>query len=126
MRTGVPSVKAREGREDQGGRVIWRAQDSNNYYIARWNPLDDNLRLYYVKDGSRRMLVSAEASLSPDRWHTLAIGHEGSHIEVYLNGQRLLEAEDSTFANAGGVGLWTKADAATSFDDFSVKPASGS
>lgn len=113
-------VKAGTGREDQGGGPVWRAQDRDNYYIARWNPLEDNFRLYYVKNGDRKMLASAKVSLPPDEWHTITIKHQGNRIEGYLNGEKLLEVEDTTFPDAGGVGLWTKADAATSFDDFKI------
>lgn len=111
-------VKAGTGREDQGGGPIWRAQDRNNYYVARWNPLEDNFRIYYVNNGDRKMLASAKISLPPSDWHTIIIEHQGTRIEGYLNGEKLLVVEDSTFPDAGGVGLWTKADAATSFDDF--------
>lgn len=66
------------------------------------------------------MLASAKVSLPPDEWHTITIKHQGNRIEGYLNGEKLLEVEDTTFPDAGGVGLWTKADAATSFDDFKI------
>ncbi|MGH9338707.1 MAG: DUF1259 domain-containing protein [Acidobacteriota bacterium] len=114
-------VRAGEGRVDQGGGPIWRAKDANNHYIARWNPLENNFRLYYVKEGRRVQLDSAEVDVPADEWHTIRIEHEGDDITGYLNGQQLLEARDSTFSEAGGVGLWTKADAASFFDDFEVE-----
>lgn len=113
-------VKAGTGREDQGGGPIWRVQDKLNYYIARWNPLEDNFRLYYVRGGNRRQLANANVDLPAGGWHTVAIDHEGNRITAYLDGQRMFQATDDTFAQAGGVGVWTKADAATSFDDFVV------
>jgi hypothetical protein len=113
-------VKAGTGREDQGGGPIWRVQDRNNYYIARWNPLEDNFRLYYVQDGRRRQLESANVDLPADQWHTIAIDYQGNRIVAYLNGSQMFETTDDTFAQAGGVGVWTKADAATSFDDLVV------
>ena len=113
-------LKALTGREDQGGGVIWRVRDKDNYYIARFNPLEDNFRVYRVRGGVRRTLASARVVLPAKQWHTLRIVQRGARIEGYLNGKRLLGAEDSTFAAPGGVGLWTKADAATAFDDFSV------
>ncbi len=113
--------KANRGVEDQGGGVIWRAQDKDNYYISRYNPLENNFRIYYVKDGARRMLASARIKLPAHVWHELKIVQNGDKIYGYLNGKKLLEVEDHTFTQAGGVGLWTKADAATSFDDFTVK-----
>lgn len=113
-------VRAGSGREDQGGGPVWRVQDRDNYYIARWNPLEDNFRLYYVRNGERRQLESANVDLSAEDWHTLAIETRDDRITGYLNGRRMWETTDDTFSRAGGVGVWTKADAATSFDDLRV------
>lgn len=114
--------KALKGEEDQGGGVMWRVQDNENYYIARFNPLEDNFRLYSVRDGRRKTLASATIALSAGQWHSLRIVQHGARFEGYLDGKKLLEGRDDLFANAGGVGLWTKSDAVTSFDDFTVKP----
>ena len=113
--------KAIRGVEDQGGGPIWRVQDKNNYYIARANPLENNFRIYTVKDGKRRTLDSARVKVPSKQWHTIKIVHKGKKIKGYLNGEKLLEYEDNTFPEVGGVGLWTKADAVTEFDDFSVR-----
>ncbi len=113
-------LKARTGRVDQGGGVIWRAIDKDNYYISRWNPLEDNFRIYYVQGGRRTQLATAAARLSAGEWHTLRIVHKGNRIAGYLNGKKLLELTAEHFSKPGGVGLWTKADAVTSFDDFTV------
>jgi hypothetical protein len=115
------AVRADSGVEDQGGGPIWRVQDKNNYYIARYNPLENNFRLYRVKDGARKMLAGApRLEIEAGEWFTIRIVHNGSQIGGWLNGEKLLEVTDVTFTQAGGVGLWTKADAATSFDDFAV------
>jgi hypothetical protein len=115
------TLRANTGDEDQGGGPIWRVQDKNNYYVARYNPLENNFRLYYVKDGVRRQLASASRlKIDAREWFTIRIVHDGSQIDGWLNGEKLLEVKDVTHTRAGGVGLWTKADAATSFDDFSV------
>ncbi len=119
------SFKAMSGREDQWGGPIWRIQDANNYYIARFNPLEDNFRLYYVKDGARRQLDSKNIQLSPSTWHTIKIVHKEGRIEAYLNGKKLLECNDSTFSEAGGIGVWTKADASTYFDDLRIISVGG-
>ncbi len=118
-------VKSGTGREDQGGGPVWRVQDKDNYYIARWNPLEDNFRLYYVRDGRRRQLKSATVDLAAEEWHTVAVDHRGNRITAYLNGRRIFETTDSTFSQAGGIGVWTKADAATSFDDVVVNGSPG-
>ncbi len=114
------NFKANSGREDEGGGIIWRAKDRNNYYIARFNPLEDNFRLYYVKNGVRRMLASAHIALKAHLWHSMKIIVHGDKFEGYLNGKKLLSVSSQVFNETGGVGLWTKADAATSFDNFKV------
>jgi len=111
-------VKPIAGKEDQGGGVVWRYQDENNYYIARWNPLEDNFRVYRVKDGRRKRLGTADVQLDPAQWHEVRIVMRGSKIEAYLDGKRLIKLRDGTFSEAGKIGLWTKADARTAFDDF--------
>jgi hypothetical protein len=117
-------VKAGAGREDQGGGPIWRVQDRDNYYIARWNPLENNVRLYYVRNGDRRQLESADVDVPADEWHTLAIEQRGSRITGYFDGQRVWESTDDAFSQPGGVGVWTKADAATFFDDLAITDGS--
>ncbi|MBI1389428.1 MAG: DUF1080 domain-containing protein [bacterium] len=114
-------VRALSGTEDQGGGPVWRAIDGNNYYTARWNPLEDNFRVYFVKDGDRKQLASADVKLDPKKWHSIAIQMRGSHIEAYLDGKLELEVDDETFAAPGRVGLWTKADACTAFDDLKIE-----
>jgi len=113
-------VKAVTGKQDQGGGPIWRAKDGDNYYIARWNPLEDNLRVYYVKEGRRIQLGTADAKADPKLWHEVRIDHRGTRITASFDGKKMIELEDSTFSEPGMVGLWTKADAATAFDDMTV------
>lgn len=113
--------KAIKGIEDQGGGLMWRVQDKNNYYIARANPLENNFRVYYVKNGERKTLDSARVKIPLKKWHTIKIVHNEDHIEGFLNGKKYLDSQNSTFKKDGGVGLWTKADAVTNFDDLKVK-----
>ena len=112
--------KAVEGRIDQGGGPVWRYSDSNNYYVARMNPLEDNVRVYRVVEGKRKMLKSADVTAAAGTWHSLRVVHRGDHIQCFLNGSLTLEVTDDTFKGPGKTGLWTKADAVTSFDDFWV------
>ncbi len=114
-------VKAMTGKEDQGGGPIWRAKDENNYYIARWNPLENNFRVYRVKSGSRKRIASARANLDPADWHEIKIRHVGAMITATLNDKKVIEITDNTFKEAGMVGLWTKADAAAAFDEVEVR-----
>jgi hypothetical protein len=114
-------LKAVSGKEDQGGGPIWRAIDSENYYICRWNPLEDNFRLYVVKDGRRKQLASATVRADSNAWHEIEIEHEGSKITAEFDDKKLIEIEDETFRDAGMVGLWTKADAVTKFCNIRVE-----
>ncbi len=116
------AFKANKGKKDQGGGIVWRYTDADNYYVARFNPLEDNYRLYKVVAGNRNQLATKEELKAPaGEWHTLTIKLKGDQIECLLNGKKQLEAKDDTFTKAGKVGLWTKADAQTSFDEFTVK-----
>lgn len=113
-------VKAVHGKNDQGGGLVWRARDKDNYYIARYNPLEDNLRVYKVEAGKRTQLDHADAP-GDHEWHTLRITMSGREITGYLDGKKLLVAEDSTFPDAGKIGLWSKSDARTLFDDLTAQ-----
>jgi hypothetical protein len=115
------AFKAVRGKNDQGGGLVWRYQDADNYYIARMNPLEDNFRVYKVVAGKRMQLATKEGLKVPaGEWHTLAIKQEGERIECSLDGKKYLEASGATFKEAGKVGLWTKSDAQTHFDDLRI------
>lgn len=113
-------VCARTGETDQGGGPVWRAQDADNYYVCRFNPLESNFRLYVVAGGQRRQLATADVPTKPGEWHHVEVRMEGSSIRCTLDGGAVLEARDDTLRGAGRVGMWTKADAATRFDDLAV------
>ena len=118
-------LKAITGQDDQGGGPVWRARDADNYYVCRWNPLEDNFRLYYVKNGRRRTLASAMVKTDPRAWHKIAVEQKGTRIECTFDGKKLLEVEDSTFSKPGMVGLWVKADGRSEFDNVKVADLSG-
>ena len=111
--------KSIAGVIDQGGGVVWRARDAKNYYIARYNPLEDNYRVYKVEEGKRTQLGTAEVKRS-EGWHSLRVTMTRERIECYYDGKKYLDASDSTFKGPGKIGLWTKADAQTHFDDLTV------
>jgi hypothetical protein len=115
------AFKAVKGGKDQGGGVVWRFQDANNYYVARMNPLEDNFRVYKVVDGRRfPEFQSADVKVPAGEWHMLKVVMKGDHIECYLDGKKHLDVKDDTIKEAGKVGLWTKADAQTNFDDLRI------
>lgn len=114
-------VKAVTGEEDQGGGPIWRCKDENNYYVCRFNPLERNYRVYKVVNGRRKQLSTTRVATEPGKWYSVRVTMIDDQIDCYLNGKKLLETKDDTFKDAGKVGLWTKADAATHFDDLVVR-----
>jgi hypothetical protein len=112
-------MKAIAGEHDQGGGLVWRAKDAKNYYLARYNPLEDNYRLYHVVDGKRTLIQNVDITHS-DGWHTLRVTMSGDQIACYYDGKKYLESKDSTFPEAGKIGLWSKADAQSQFDDLAL------
>jgi hypothetical protein len=115
------AFKALKGKLDQGGGVVWRYQDGDNYYIARMNPLEDNFRVYKVVAGKRIQLQTKEdLTVKAGEWHTIQVKMAGDHIECSLDGKKYLDVKDDTFKEAGKVGLWSKADAQSHFDGFTV------
>ena len=118
-------LRAGSGSEDQGGGLVWRARDADNYYIARWNPLENNLRAYKVVAGRRSQLSNADLMVPADQWHSMSVTTTGSRIVVALDGKQYLSFEDETFTKGGLIGLWTKADAATFFDNLEVEAIGG-
>jgi hypothetical protein len=116
------------GRVDRAAGLVWRYQDENNYYVVRANALEDNVVLYKVERGRRTDLplkgagrtYGKAAEVPASQWSTLRVVATGPRFEVSLNGVRLYQVEDATFAAAGRVGVWTKADSVTHFDDLTV------
>lgn len=115
-------LKAVAGDDDQGGGLVWRARDKSNYYLARYNPLEDNYRLYKVEKGKRTMFKNADIKGSPG-WHTLRVTMNAGHIKCYYDGKEYLEVDDNTFPDAGMIGLWSKADAQSYFDELMLNEA---
>jgi hypothetical protein len=109
------------GGIDQAAGLVARLRDPRNYYIARANALEDNVRLYRVVDGRRIQFAGADVRVPRDRWQTMSLRVEGDRFAVALDGRVLFTAADRAFADAGRVGLWTKADSLTHFDAFEVE-----
>jgi hypothetical protein len=115
--------KAISGKEDQAGGVIWRWKDGGNYYVARANALENNVSLYYTAGGRRNTIKYVNAPVPVNTWHTLRVEFTGNIIRVSLNGKTYIEQKDAHITGSGAVGLWTKADSVTAFDDFSYGAA---
>jgi hypothetical protein len=123
--------KAIAGSEDRAGGLVWRAKDANNYYVVRANALEDNVVLYKTVNGSRSALdiigrkggYGIGVPVPANQWHGLRVDFSGSRFRVTYNGKQLFEVDDSTFGGAGKVGLWTKADSVTLFDQINYGEA---
>jgi 3-keto-disaccharide hydrolase len=112
--------KAISGDVDRAAGLVFRLKDANNYYIVRANALEDNYRLYFVVNGRRVQLAGANFKVASGEWHELRVECVGNHIICYYDNEKKIDAKDDTFKDAGKVGLWTKADSVTYFDDLTV------
>lgn len=113
------------GNRDQAGGLVWRFSDGDNYYVARANALEDNVSLYYTQNGRRITLKYVGAPVPGNTWHTLRVEFSGKRIRVVFNGKPYIEMDDDHIAGAGAVGVWTKADSVTLFDDFTYGAGAG-
>jgi hypothetical protein len=131
IRDGIVSVafKAVDGNIDQAAGIVWRYQDPNNYYIVRANALENNVVLYKVENGIRVSIApkglpsrsyGVKHPVPGGRWNVLRVWFSDTLFTVFLNGERLFEAQDQTFRQPGKAGLWTKADSLTYFDEFTI------
>ena len=121
LQNGFVEVKFKpiSGKEDQAGGVLWRCKDADNYYIARANALEDNVTIYHTINGKRTEKKRTDMKVASNQWHTLRVDFHGDLFSVTLDGKKAMEWTDDTFKDAGKVGVWTKADSVTLFDDFS-------
>lgn len=116
------------GSVDQAAGLVWRFQNEDNYYIVRANALENNVVLYKVEKGKRTDLpvkgegrtYGKKAQVPSGQWSTLRVVAAGTRFEVYVNDTKLYEVEDTTFTQPGKVGVWTKADSVTHFDDLTI------
>ncbi|WP_394846841.1 DUF1080 domain-containing protein [Pendulispora brunnea] len=109
------------GKVDQACGLVFRYQDENNYVLTRANALENNVRLYVVKNGSRKQIATWSGTVKNGAWHDFQVEARGDHIEVKWDGTKVLDHHDGTFLDAGRAGVWTKADSVTYFDDLSVE-----
>ena len=109
-----------QGQADMGGGLIWRATDDRNYYLARANPLEQNIRVYRVVKGVRHLLQNFDQIIDVKRWHTLRVTHQGCRVIIFYDDKQVFDLCDKTFHD-GMIGLWTKSDAVTYFDDLQLQ-----
>ena len=114
--------KALSGRADQAGGVMWRWKDGDNYYVARANALENNVSLYYTANGRRNTIKYVDAPVAGNVWHVLRVEFSGASVRVALDGKTYIDVSDTHIGGPGAVGMWTKADSVTAFDDFSFGP----
>lgn len=123
LANGVVEVKFKPlaGVDDQAGGVVWRWKNGDTYYVALADALDNEMTLSYVESGRMRIVRTAKAPMSADSWHKLRVEFDGTRIRVMLDGTSYIEADHSRIKGAGAVGIWTKADSVTAFDDFTYQ-----
>lgn len=115
-------VKVISGEDDQGGGLIWRVKDKQNYYLARYNPKVGDFRVYKMVDGQVEALATVEVTGAESGWDTIRIEHDGEAIVAYFNEEKVAEVSDGSLPDAGGVGYWTKGDAASAFSGSKLEP----
>jgi hypothetical protein len=120
LKDGFVEVKFKPvaGKEDQAGGVIWRCKDADNYYISRANALEDNVTIYHTVNGKRSEKKRINTKVSSGQWHSLRVDFKDNFFVVTFDGKKAFTWKDDTFKDAGKVGVWTKADSTTLFDDF--------
>jgi len=120
IKDGFAEVKLKpvSGKEDQAGGLIWRCRDADNYYVARANALEDNVTIYHTINGRRVSFKTASTKVAPGVWHTLRVDFDANKFTVTFDGEKVITASDDSLTEGGKVGLWTKADSVTLFDDF--------
>jgi len=125
LRDGDVSVRLKPvaGHEDQGGGLVWRYRDENNYYLVRANALTKSISVYKVENGRRiPLLAEVKHDVPSNSWSILKVSVRGNHFQVYVDHRRVLHGQDNTFSGPGKVGLSTAGDSVTYFDDFRVYP----
>lgn len=110
------------GKVDQAGGIAVRLTTPDDYYVARANALEDNVRFYRVVKGRREQIEGADTKVAGNQWHTLGLRAEGDRFTVSFDGKELFSARDATFGAPGKVALWTKADSVTHFDNLAIRP----
>ncbi len=117
--------KTVSGKVDQGAGLVFRLKDKDNYYIVRANALEDNFRLYHVVKGRRVQFAGANFKVTSNSWHEIKVEARGNEFKCFYDGKLRFTAKDETFKDAGGIGLWTKADSVIHFDDLVVEDLGG-
>jgi hypothetical protein len=109
------------GKVDQAAGLVARYKDKKNYYLARANALEDNVRLYKVEYGKRKQIGGVTLKVTSGAWHNLKLEIKGTVLKVFFDGKSIIDANDATFQNAGMVGFWTKADSVTYFKNLKIE-----
>ncbi len=109
--------RAEGGKVDQAGGLVFRYKDNGNYYVLRANALENNVRLYKVVNGNRIQIASKNTKVTSNEWHLLKVVAKSDKIQCFFENMKVFEVSDDTF-DRGSVGIWTKSDSYTLFDDL--------
>ncbi|MDN3511365.1 MAG: hypothetical protein NG784_08670 [Candidatus Jettenia sp.] len=112
--------RAETGKVDQAGGLVFRYKDNNNYYALGANALENNVRLYKVVNGNRKQIGGKNTKVTSNEWHLLKAVCKEDKIQCFLDNTKVIEISDDTF-DSGNVGMWTKSDSYTLFDDLVIQ-----
>jgi pyruvate,water dikinase len=108
------------GSIDQAGGLAFGIRNINNYFVFRINALEDNVMLFEYVNGKRLTRANVPREITKDQWYRITVEIKGNTLKGYLDDDLVLEYTAER-ALAGYVGLWTKADSVTFFDELSIK-----
>lgn len=122
LKNGLVEIKVKSvSGQEQGGGVMWRIKDKNNYYLARYTPAEKKFGVFKAIDGKLEQIGTADIE-SAQEWNTITVDQTDDHIVASLNGQTLIDIKDASLTEAGGVGYWTKGDAVAAFSGSRLEP----
>jgi hypothetical protein len=112
------------GALDQCAGILFNLKPNGDYLTVRFNAKEDNLVLWTFDKGKRSFVKKGvkDVPLQMQTWHTMKIAVHGTHLEGFLDGEPLI---DYTLAApvSGKVGVWSKTDSISEFQDYTVTPA---
>lgn len=121
--------KTLSGKVDASGGIVFRYLDSKNYYVVRANSLEGNVVAYKTINGKRTNIgvrgksraYGVNVPVMHQRWQTLRVIAKGAIFGIYLDDKKIFEVENDALTQPGNVGMWTKADAVTQFDNLTFR-----
>jgi hypothetical protein len=111
------------GALDRCAGILFDVKPNGDYLTVRYNGTEDNVVLWTFNNGVRKFVNRAPTlvPLELGTWHTLRISVHGTSLKSWLDDKPMHDYTLPAPAS-GKVGVWSKTDSMTEFDDFVVKP----